>query len=115
MVASRDVGRVAAGLMQERGTGLRIVELEGPRRTSPNDLADAFARAIGKPVRAAPVPRESWDTLFRSQGMKNPEPRMRMLDGFNQGWIDFESGGCNAIKGPTDAVTVIAGLVAEAR
>jgi hypothetical protein len=37
------------------------------------------------------VPRESWETMFRSQGMKNPEPRMRMLDGFNEGWIEFEN------------------------
>jgi hypothetical protein len=31
------------------------------------------------------VPRESWDELFRLQGMKNPERRIRMLDGFNEG------------------------------
>ena len=58
----------------EDWSGTRVVELEGPSRITPNDLADAFTRVIGKPVRAVPVPRESWSTLFRSQGMKNPEP-----------------------------------------
>jgi NAD(P)H dehydrogenase (quinone) len=113
MVAAKDVGRMAAELIREDWTGIRVVELEGPYRLTPNDLADAFARVIGKPVRAVPVPRESWAALFRSQGMRNPEPRMRMLDGFNEGWIEFEDGGSRAIKGSTNAVSVIAALVAN--
>jgi NAD(P)H dehydrogenase (quinone) len=115
MVAAKDVGRVAAELIREDWTGVRVVELEGPCRVTPNDLADAFGRAIGKPVRAVPVPRESWAALFRSQGMRNPEPRMRMLDGFNEGWIEFEDGGSKAIKGRTNAVAVIAALVADTK
>jgi uncharacterized protein YbjT (DUF2867 family) len=110
---AEDVGRVAAELIQADWTGVRVVELEGPRRLAPNDLADAFASAIGKPVRAVPVPRDSWDGLFRSRGMRNPEPRMRMLDGFNEGWIDFQDGGRKAIKWQTDAIAVIAALVAS--
>ena len=42
---------------------------------------------------------ETWDSLFRSQGMKNPEPRIGMLDGFNEGWIDFEGGEAGTRKG----------------
>jgi NAD(P)H dehydrogenase (quinone) len=114
MVAASDVGRVAADLIQEDWTGVRVVELEGPYRVTPNDLADAFTRVIGKPVRAVPVPRESWGKLFRSQGMKNPEPRMRLLDGFNESWIEFQGNGKKAIKGSTGAVAVIAALVANA-
>jgi uncharacterized protein YbjT (DUF2867 family) len=112
MVAANDVGRVAADLIQEDWTGTRVVELEGPCRVTPNDLAAAFASAIGRPVRAVPVPRESWDELFRSQGMRNPEPRIRMLDGFNEGWIEFQDRGSKAIKGRTNAAAVIAALVA---
>ena len=67
MVAAKDVGRLAAKLIREDWTGTRIVELEGPSRITPNDLAHYFARVIGKPVRAVPVPRESWAELFRSQ------------------------------------------------
>jgi len=43
------------------------------------------------------VPRETWEPLFKAQGMKNPIPRIRMLDGFNEGWIDFKGG--KALKG----------------
>jgi NAD(P)H dehydrogenase (quinone) len=104
---------LAAKLISEDWTDTRTVELEGPSRLTPNDLADSFARVIGKPVRAVSVSRESWAQLFRSQGMRNPEPRMRMLDGFNEGWIEFEDGGSKAIKGSTTAIDVIADLVAN--
>jgi NAD(P)H dehydrogenase (quinone) len=114
MVASQDVGGVAAELIQESWTGHRIVELSGPEPLSPDDLAAIFAEALGKPVRAEPVARETWETLFLSQGMRNPGPRMRMLDGFNQGWISFRNGEHQAVKGRTTAAEVIARLIAAA-
>ena len=92
MVATADVGHVAADLLRESWTGLRIVELEGPRRYSANDIAAGFAEALGHPVRTEPVPRDTWEALFHSQGMKHPLARIRMIDGFNEGWIDFEGG-----------------------
>ena len=90
MVATADIGRTAAALLQEDWNGVRVVELEGPRRYSAADIGRAFAAALGREVRVEPVPRETWEQLFRSQGMKNPLPRIRMVDGFNEGWIDFE-------------------------
>ena len=72
ILPAKDVGRLAAKLIREDWTGTRIVELEGPSRITPHDLAQSFTRVIGKPVRAVPVPRESWAALFRSQGMRNP-------------------------------------------
>ena len=67
-----------------------MVELEGPERVTPNDIAAALSKVLGRAVRTEVVPRDTWETLFRSQGMKNPLPRMVMLDGFNEGWIEFE-------------------------
>ncbi len=57
------------------------------------------------------VPRESWEQLFKSQGMNNPLPRIRMLDGFNEGWIDFESGEPNSRKGNLKLETVLKALI----
>jgi len=91
MVGTADVAEAAAALLQESWTGRRIVNLEGPRRIAPLDLADALARALGRPVRAEAVPREAWEARFCRDGMHNPMPRMRMLDGFNEGWIDFDA------------------------
>jgi NAD(P)H dehydrogenase (quinone) len=112
MVSARDVGRTAARLIQ-RDEARRIVELEGPRRVSPNDLAAAFAHSLGKPVRAEVVPRAEWHTLFLSQGMKNPGPRSRMLDGFNEGWIDFAGSPANIVKGSVEVEEVVGTLVAS--
>ncbi|WP_250515993.1 NmrA family NAD(P)-binding protein [Caballeronia sp. INDeC2] len=113
MIATDDIGELAAKLMQQQWPGVRIVELEGPRRTSPDDIAAAFAQVLGKPVRAQAVPRETWEALFVSQGMKNPMPRIQMLDGFNEGWIDFEGRGEEIAKGKTPLVDVIRKLVAR--
>lgn len=45
--------------------------------------------------------------------MSHPEPRIRMLGGFNAGWIDFQDGGRRAIKGPTSAAAVVAALAGD--
>ena len=42
--------------------------------------------------------------------MNHPMPRIRMVDGFNEGWIDFERTGEHRI-GEVTLETVIAGLV----
>jgi uncharacterized protein YbjT (DUF2867 family) len=111
MVAATDVGATAAALLRQHWTGVRVVELEGPARVSPNDLAEAFAAALGRPVRAELVPHEEWQALFLAQGMRNPIPRIRMLDGFNEGWIDFPATDGNRLTGKTSAAEVIASLV----
>ena len=80
MVATADIGRLAAQLLQERWDGLRVVELEGPRPVSPDDIAQTFARLLKRDVRMQVVPRDTWESLFRAQRMQNPTPRIQMLD-----------------------------------
>jgi uncharacterized protein YbjT (DUF2867 family) len=111
MVATTDIGEVAAKILQEQWSGRRIVELEGPKRVTPNEIAVTFAKLLGKSVRAEIVPHESWEPLFKSQGMKNPMPRIRMLDGFNEGWIDFEGGPVERFRGNITLQDVIRDLV----
>ncbi|WP_024507027.1 hypothetical protein [Bradyrhizobium sp. ARR65] len=86
-------------------------ELEAAVRVSPNNIAAAFAKTLGKMVEARAVPRSDWEAIFRKQAMKNPLPRMQMLDGFNKGWIDFANHGANARKGQVRIAQVIATLV----
>jgi uncharacterized protein YbjT (DUF2867 family) len=111
MVATADVGRVAAELLQEEWTGRRVINLEGPRRITPNEVAASFASILGKPVRAEIVPRDTWQDLFTSQGMKNPVPRMHMLDGFNEGWIEFDQGEAYSRKGSITIDNVLKSLI----
>ncbi len=114
MVATQDIGQLAADLIREQWIGKRVVELEGPARVSPNDLANAFALVLGHPVRVEIVPRASWEGLFRAQGTRHPQPRMRMLDGFNEGWIDFKADSGHRVRGTTSLEQVIEALVRQA-
>ena len=38
---------------------------------------------------------------------------MRMLDGFNEGWIEFESGEAGSVKGTIELETVLRFLVQQ--
>ena len=110
MVACADISTVAHELLRQTWSGLRVVELEGPEHISPADIAASFARLLGTAVKTHAVPRDTWAELFVSQGMKNPAPRMRMLDGFNEGWIAFEG---TPRKGVVKLDEAIAGLLAR--
>jgi uncharacterized protein YbjT (DUF2867 family) len=114
MVAAADVGRIACDLILETWVGQRVVELEGPARVAPRDIAKSFSEALSRPVEAVVVPREEWRGLFLSQGAKNPTPRIRMLDGFNEGWLDFEGPAQKILKGQTFMSEVVRSLTVEA-
>ena len=111
MVATADIGRVAAQLIQTTWNGRSVVELEGPHRVTPKEIAATFADLLGRPVKTEAVPRQTWESLFKSQGMKNPLPRIQMLDGFNEGWIEFQSGESGSRKGKIELRTVLQRLI----
>jgi len=113
MVATADIGALAAALLQRTWQGHQVVEQEGPRRYSPLDVAEAFTRVLGRPVAARAEPREGWERLFRNQGMRDPLPRIRMLEGFSDGWIDFEGGPAGTVKGSTELAKVLRELAAR--
>lgn len=60
------------------------------------------------------MPRDTWHALFASQGMRNPTPRSQMLDGFNEGWIDFEGGQQGSRKGSTTLDAALRALLDRA-
>jgi len=112
MVATADVGRIAAELLLQDWAGRRVVELEGPDWVSQDRIAAELSKALQRPVRAEAVPRENWGALFRAQGMRDPIPRIQMLDGFNEGWIKFEGGASTRVIGKVGLAEVIRKLVA---
>ena len=111
MVATADVGKLAASLLQQNWAGKRVVELEGPCRVSPNAIASTFSQILGRPVVAETVARHTWETLFREQGHQFPLPRMQMIDGFNEGWICFEGSEDERAIGDTQLEEVLRGLL----
>jgi NAD(P)H dehydrogenase (quinone) len=113
MIATADIGTTAADLLTQTWTGARVVELEGPQRYTALEIAAGLAAALGHPVRFEPVPRAEWETLFRSQGAKHPVPRIQMIDGFNEGWLDFEGTGVEQRRGTTTLNDGLKALVAS--
>jgi uncharacterized protein YbjT (DUF2867 family) len=115
MIATKDIGALAGTLLLESWQGKRIVELEAKTRVSSADIAATLTDILGKPVKAEPVPRARWEEVFRTQGMKNPMPRIQMIEGFNEGWIEFEGGREGSVKGQTSLKAVLEEMVRDAR
>lgn len=113
MVATRDIGRAAAEALTEEWTGKRIIELHGAADYSPDDTAAAFARALGRDVRAVAIPESEWQRTVEGFGF-SPEAAtsyVEMMRGFNSGHIVFEN---NAATETRRGETTIEDYAAEA-
>ncbi len=115
-VATEDIGTVAARTLTESWTGHRILEIAGPRDYSPNDLAEAFAAALGHQVLVKTLPRDAWVGQFVAQGMPEDrtDGRAAMMEAFNSGWIHFGIPGTESVRGATELQTVIRQIVDRA-
>jgi uncharacterized protein YbjT (DUF2867 family) len=109
MAATADIARAAADLLMQAGSKGRVVELKSAD-VSPYAAAAIFAKTLGRDVQAQAVPRETWGTLFKAQGMNDPMPRIQMLDGFNEGWLTFQDP-AHVVQGSTTLETVLRGLI----
>jgi uncharacterized protein YbjT (DUF2867 family) len=110
MVAPDDLGRVAADrLLSTTGdTGVRCVE--GPKRYSSVDVADAFSRALGRPVDVEVTPRAKWKDAFRAMGFSKPaaDSYTRMTEvSVDQGFDIGE----DSIRGETTLESYISRLI----
>ena len=115
MVATQDIGELAAKTLLESWEGNRVLELEGPKRYSPLDAARAFSKVLGREVNARSIPRSQWQEKFVAQGMPADctGARIEMVEGFNSGWIDFERGGAEHFIGRVTIEQVIKSLIAK--
>lgn len=68
MVAPQDLGQVAANRLMSSLDDVGVKYVEGPKRYSSNDVASAFAAALGRPVELAVTPRDDWKAAFRKLG-----------------------------------------------
>lgn len=113
MVATADIGRIGGDLLHQNWVENRTIEVSGPRRYSPNDIAAALAAVLGRVIEPVVVPRETWVSTFVAQGTPEDRTAMRveMLDGFSSGWIDFGVAGTERFTGTTELKQVIETLV----
>lgn len=68
MVAPDDLGEAAARRLLAPAGDTAIRYIEGPRRYTPADVAQAFAQALGRPVDVDVIPRHAWEQTYRQLG-----------------------------------------------
>jgi len=118
MVATADVGRTAAALLQEEWTGNAIATLSGPQDYTPNDVAAIVSATLGKPVGAAVLPQTEWPTALADAGFSTSALAgfTEMTSGLNCAHIDIGSDpAARAWKGSTPLEQVILELIRRQR
>ncbi|GAB3804699.1 NAD(P)H-binding protein [Spirosoma humi] len=103
MVATQDIGQLAATTLRESWTGPRVLELGGPCSYSPDDVTACLSYLLNRPLRTVVVPAANHPDIYRSWGMSAAAATLmtEMIAGFNRGWIDFAHVGTESHAGRT--------------
>lgn len=114
MVATRDIGLVAAKALAEGGKGRTVIELEGPQEYDQNDVAAALSRLTKKKVSVQHGPEDAMVPALTGAGFPQPwaELYREMTHGVNTGHVTFEGGAAQHVRGTTTLETVLEGLLA---
>jgi uncharacterized protein YbjT (DUF2867 family) len=104
LVATRDIGLAGSKVLQERWTGERVLEVNGPEGgTDLHEAAAAYAKLAGREVKAVQLPEAAWQSVLEAMGM--PADRtglyIEMVKSFNASWIHFDNPGTEKFYGPT--------------
>jgi uncharacterized protein YbjT (DUF2867 family) len=91
MVATADIGRVAAEALVAGPAAGKIIELAGPRDYTPEDVAAAFGRVLGRPIQLVPVPDAGIEPALAQAGFKPKVAALfrEMIGAFNSGKLAF--------------------------
>jgi uncharacterized protein YbjT (DUF2867 family) len=68
MVSTVDIGKTVAQALLDGPRGTRVIELRGPSDVSPNDVAAALSRILGKPIQVIEAPLDAVVPTFTSFG-----------------------------------------------
>ena len=114
MVATRDIGLVAAKALAEGGKGHAVIELSGPREYDQNDVAEALTRVTKKPVSVQQGPEEAMIAALTGAGIPPAWAGLfqEMTHGVNTGHVAFEGGTAKSVRGATPLESVLEGLLA---
>jgi uncharacterized protein YbjT (DUF2867 family) len=69
MVSTADIGATAARALLDGPRGFRAIELSGPTDPTPNDVAAAFSKLLGRPIKAVEAPLDAVVPTFTSFGI----------------------------------------------
>ncbi|MCB9676401.1 MAG: NmrA family NAD(P)-binding protein [Alphaproteobacteria bacterium] len=83
-VTVADIGRQGAALLLDPpASGQRVVELAGPSDPTPEDVAAAFSKVLGRPVQVVAPPLESVVPTFEGMGL--PTAWAKLYEGLYRG------------------------------
>jgi uncharacterized protein YbjT (DUF2867 family) len=114
MIATKDIGTLAAQVLREGATKTTVIELGGPKKYSMDDAAAALTKITGKPIKAHNAGIDAMVPTLVSFGFPAgvAELYKEMTIGLEKGHVVFE-GTHRSQRGATDLETVLRGLLAK--
>lgn len=113
MIATVDIGRLAAQLLVEKADKTQVVELGGPPR-SMNDAAAALSAITGKTIAVHEAPLDAMVPTLTGFGLPQEVAAMyrEMTEGLLSGHVAFE-GGHRRVQGSTSLDEVLKGMLGK--
>jgi uncharacterized protein YbjT (DUF2867 family) len=115
MIATFDIGRLAADLLEQGIDRTQVIELAGPSYT-PQAIATKLSAMVGRPIEVAEAPIDQIVPTFTSFGMPADLAEMyrEMMDGIIRGHVKPE-GGHRRVVGTTPIDEVLPRLLERGR
>lgn len=112
MIATKDIGTIAAESLLERARGRRVKELAGPVDYAPEEIAQVLTDTLGREIRLQTLPAEAVQPALTQVGISADVARLmeEMIVGINTGIVDYERCG-EFHRGTTRADAVFRGLL----
>jgi uncharacterized protein YbjT (DUF2867 family) len=115
-VAAKDIGVVVARVLLEGprpGKKLRVIELGGPADVSPEDVASALSRVLGRQVVVAEAPLQALVPTYTSFGISENIATLfrQMNEGVINGTVAWEKNGTEALRGTTTVEQALGALL----
>lgn len=92
MIATRDIGKAALEALLDPAKETRVIELTGPQTYSIDDVAAAFATALGRDVKANELPFAAMIPTLTQFGFSNDVAALylEMTEAMHKGTLTFD-------------------------
>jgi uncharacterized protein YbjT (DUF2867 family) len=112
MIATDDIGRIAAEQLIAGGHGRKVVEMAGPEEYSPDQVAAALGQIMGKSVTAQHAPLSAVVPTFKSFGFSDEAAKLfeEMYTSFSTGAIGYEHP-ASLVRGKITLAEALRGMV----
>jgi len=116
MVATYDLGRLAAQALMHPAKGTRIYELVGPRDYLPSEIAATVGKALGRDVKLMPLPASQAKDALIEAGVPAflAGPLGEMIEAQAAGRVEFDGTG-ERVRGLTSLWHVVHQLARRVR